>query len=477
MKRAHPQNCRDGLLWAPHAWIGTGSTQGWLRDVVLAIDSDGNWSSIESGVPRSVAHQREAEILDAPLIPGLVNAHSHAFQRAFAGMAERRKSAQDDFWTWRDRMYRVALAVSPVQLKAIAKQLYTEMLRGGYTHVCEFHYLHHDLDGSAYRDPLTMTWALVEAADEVGIGLTLLPVLYERAGFSASALRDDQRRFATNAAWVLDASGSVANRAQSSATSPLKAGVAIHSLRAASPASINALVASANGPIHIHVAEQTGEVDECLKTTGMRPVQWLSAHHALDSRWQLVHATHVTHDEINAVASAGAGAIICPSTEANLGDGTTDVAAWLAAGTALAIGSDSHVTRDWREELRLLEYGQRLQRRQRNVCAAPNDGQSSTAEHLFARINAGGASAAGYATWGIAVGARADAVLVDNEQPALLGVPASRTLDAMVFNSPSEPFADVLVAGRWVVRRGTPTAATGAEFAFRETMRALWPSE
>ncbi len=461
-------------LWTPQAWLGGDSSQAWAKDVLLEIDSSGHWSRIETGVPREVASQSDASLVDGPLLPGLVNAHSHAFQRAFAGLAERRDNEHDDFWSWRDRMYRVALAISPSQLKAVASQLYLEMLRGGYTHVCEFHYLHHALDGKAYDDPMMMSWMLAEAASDVGIGLTLLPVLYERAGFSAPSLRDDQRRFASNSVWVLDAARRIDDHATRTQGAPLNSGVAIHSLRAATPVSMRALIDAATGPIHIHVAEQTGEVSECIKVTGMRPVQWLAQHHALDTRWQLVHATHVTQEEIDAVARAGACAVICPSTEANLGDGTTEMPAWLAAGTTLSIGSDSHVTRDWREELRLLEYGQRLNLRQRNVCASPTDGHASTAERLFARITTGGANATGCASWGLTVGARADAVVANTHQAALLGVPAARTLDAMVFNSPSKRFDDVLVAGRWALRSAVHPVEAAIHANFASAMRALW---
>ena len=458
-------------LWAPLAWLNNSTGGAWARDVLLAIDASGHWSAITSGVDRAQATSANVQILAGPLLPGLVNAHSHAFQRAFAGLAERRENEHDDFWSWRDRMYRVALAISPEQLKAVASQLYVEMLRGGYTQVCEFHYLHHAPDGSAYDDPLMMTWMLIEAAREVGIGLTVLPVLYERAGFSAPALRDDQRRFATDAAWILGAQ----KRVNESASGALvNSGVAIHSLRAARPESISKLVASAQGPIHIHVAEQTGEVDECMKITGRRPVEWLFRNCALDSRWQLIHATHVTQDEIESVAQSGAAVVICPTTEANLGDGTTDIAAWLNAGTAMSIGSDSHVTRDWREELRLMEYGQRLQHRARNIAAFPLTDKAATAERLFARVTTGGAAAAGYALWGLTVGARADAVVVDQSEPALLGIPPTRTLDAMVFSSPGQPFANVMVAGRWVVRENECPLRVPAAQAFAVAMRALW---
>ena len=459
-------------LWAPVAWLGTAVSKGWANNVLLEIDAAGYWSNINVGVSREDAQQRSATVVNGPLLPGVVNAHSHAFQRAFAGLAERRHSEHDDFWSWRDRMYRVALAISPQQLKAVASQLYLELLRGGYTHVCEFHYLHHAPDGTPYDDPLTTSWMLIAAAQEVGIGLTMLPVLYERSGFTATALRDDQRRFGTNAAWVLDAQARITRYAQGG--SVVNAGVAVHSLRAASPASIQALASSAQGPIHIHVAEQTGEVDECITVTGLRPVEWLAKHHVLDSRWQLIHATHVTQSEIDSVARSGACAVICPTTEANLGDGTTDLGTWLSAGTALAIGSDSHVTRDWREELRLLEYGQRLQHRARNISASPATGHNATAERLLSRIVTGGAAAGGQKLWGLTVGARADALVVNSSQPALLGVPDSRTLDALVFSSPSAPFDDVMVAGRWLIRDGAHPKADAIAAAFNDAMRQLW---
>ena len=463
-------------LWARLAWLGAESSQAWARNVLLEIDAAGYWSSIAANVSREDAQRQGATVVNGPLLPGMINAHSHAFQRAFAGLAERRDSEHDDFWSWRDRMYRVALAISLQQLKAVASRLYLELLCGGYTHVCEFHYVHHATDGnpysSAYGDPLTMSWMLIEAAQEVGIGITMLPVLYERSGFTATSLRSDQRRFATDAKWVLDAQTRIAQHAPGSAT--LSAGVAIHSLRAASPASIQTLVKSAQGPIHVHVAEQTGEVDKCIKVTGLRPVEWLAKHHALDSRWQLIHATHVTPAEIDSVARSGACAVICPTTEANLGDGTTDLTAWLNAGTTLSIGSDSHVTRDWREELRLLEYGQRLQHQARNISASPANGQSATAERLFSRVVAGGAPACGHKLWGLAVGARADALVVNSSEPALLGVPESRTLDAMIFSSPSAPFADVMVAGRWVIREGVHAGSSAFASAFADAMRGLW---
>ncbi len=450
-----------GLFWAPRAWIAGR----WNESVLLRAGGDGHWAEVRT----ATAAPPQAEVLAGPVLPGLVDAHSHAFQRAFAGLAEQRDSVQDDFWSWRDRMYRVALRITPEQLRAVAAQLYAELLQGGYTQVCEFHYLQHDLDGRPYADPLALSWALADAAADTGIGLTMLPVLYQRAGFAAPKLREDQRRFATDA----NAVRALQRGLQRSGRPLLQAGVAIHSLRAAAPDSIARLVERLDDvPIHIHVAEQTAEVDDCLQATGRRPIEWLARHAPLDARWQLVHATHATREEIDAVARSGAGVVICPSTEGNLGDGLADLPGWLNAGVPMAIGSDSHVTRAWPEELRWLEYGQRLLHRQRNVGAAPAEGEPATAARLFNRALRAGGAAAGFKSWGLTLGARADLLVLDTQDAALLGIPAERLLDALVFSSPGRPFRDVMVAGRWVQRAQCTGGDTTARFA--DAMRALW---
>jgi len=456
---------RDGLLWAPVAWIGGR----WHHHVLLRI-AGGHWAEITAGVARPPV---EAAVLAGPLLPGLVDAHSHAFQRAFAGLAERRESDADDFWSWRDRMYRVALRITPDQLRAVASQLYVELLHGGYTQVCEFHYLQHDVDGRPHADPLELSWALADAAAEAGLGLTLMTALYERAGFAQQTLRDDQRRFAAGAQAVWTA----AQRIAASGRALLNAGLAIHSLRAAAPESIVALrdlAAGFVGPIHIHVAEQTAEVEDCLAATGTRPIEWLAKQRLLDQRWQLVHATHALAAEIDAVATTGAGVVICPSTEANLGDGLADLRGWLDAGVPLSIGSDSHVTRDVAEELRWLDYGQRLALRSRNVGAAPRDGEPSTARRLLSRVLDGGAAAAGLSGWGLKPGARADALVIDTREPALLGLPTSRLLDALMFSSPCRPWRDVMVAGRWVVREHQHAQSAVIAERFSAAMQAIW---
>ncbi len=439
-------------MWAPRAWMPVTGQPGrgaWQSDVLLEVASDGTWHSVQAGVPCPDDAQR----LSKPVMPGMVNAHSHAFQRAFVGLAERREAGSDDFWSWRDRMYGVALTITPERLLAVATGLYREMLQGGYTHVCEFHYLHHDLDGRPYADPATMAMALVEAARIAGIGLTLLPVVYERAGFDGHDLRTDQRRFAASVPFALR----VRDAVRQAATANVLAGVALHSLRAVTPASVallQSLTADDPGPIHVHVAEQTGEVEACIAATGLRPVEWLTRHVTLDARWQLVHATHTTPAEIAAVAATRAGIVVCPTTEANLGDGLPDLPGWLEADVPLAIGSDAQMSRGWSEELRWLEYGQRLMLRRRNVAASPETGYPSTAARLVDLCMVGGASAGGFTAWGLQRGARADLLVIGTDDDGMRGVDAEHLLDALVFASPARPFAATMVAGRWIVEIG-----------------------
>ncbi|MBK6864914.1 MAG: formimidoylglutamate deiminase [Ideonella sp.] len=455
-------------FWAPQAWL----VGGWRDGVLLRADSSGHWAEVAGGV---ATPPEGAQVLGGPVLPPLVDAHSHAFQRAMAGLAERREAGEDDFWSWRDRMYGVALRITPEQLRAVAAQLYVELLRGGYTQVCEFHYLQHRPDGRPYDDPLALSWALADAAQDAGLGLTLLPVLYERAGFAQPALRDDQRRFKTDA----EAVARLAAGVRAAGRPRVGAGLAIHSLRAAAPDSIRALCRLAEGiegPLHIHVAEQVGEVADCLKATGARPIEWLVRQGVLDARWQLVHATHAEPHEIESVARSGAGVVICPATEANLGDGLTDLPRWLAEGVPISIGSDSQVTRSWVEELRWLEYGQRLALRQRNVGAEPGV-QPATAARLFDAALAASAAPAGLARWGLVAGARADFLVLDPQDASLLGVPASHRLDALVFTSPGDAIRDVYVAGKRVVAERRHAAQDAIAARFAEAMRALWETD
>jgi formimidoylglutamate deiminase len=442
---------KSGFLWAPYAW-----TNGqWQANVLLEIGADACWVSVQTNVSKEQAHDLHAECLSSPILPGVVNGHSHAFQRSFAGCTELRAKAahaDDDFWSWRDRMYEAANRITPEQMRLIGRGLYTEFLRAGYTQVCEFHYLHHAPGGGHYPDPFAMSWALCDAAADVGIGLTLLPVLYQRSGFEAAGLRADQARFAGTTEWIKELSQAVRARARAQSTSAmLIGGLAVHSLRAASDTSIAALTNGHDGPIHIHVAEQTGEVADCIRVTGKRPVEHLAQLPEFDARWHLVHATHVEPAEIDQVARAGASLVMCPTTEANLGDGLTPMPQWLAAGVPLGIGSDSHISRDWREELRWLEYGQRLFARKRNVLGEPG---GSTGSRLFREIAIGGAAQAGFTKWGLQAGARADCLVLDLQASNLQGVELTHWLDASIFSAPGQPFEQVMVGGQWRLDSG-----------------------
>ncbi len=445
---------------APLAFVGGR----WARDVLLVAGADGSWQEVRQDCP--AAERADAETLAGPALPGIVDAHSHAFQRAMAGLAERSVPGHDDFWSWRDRMYAVALRITPAQLEAIAGFLYTELLAAGYTHVCEFHYLHNEPGGKPYADPMEMSQALVRAAQQAGIGLTLLPTLYMRSGFGASGLRPDQRRFASTPESVLR----IAQAVRQSATPRLTAGIALHSLRAVDEAALGECAAEARAagmPVHIHVAEQQQEVHDCLQHHGLRPIEWLLRHAQPNARWNLVHATQASASELQAVQRSGASIVLCPTTEANLGDGVFDLPAWLAAGGTWTIGSDSHVTRSWSEELRLLEYSQRLVLHQRNV-AARAGARESTAQVLLEGAMGGAAAASGLPLHGLAPGARADLAVVDPHAPALQGVPADNLLDALVFSGPAPRFCRVVVGGRDVALQAEPQR-------FLQAMRELWP--
>lgn len=451
-------------FFAASAWVNGA----WAQNVLLTVASDGTWSRVQPGCPPS--GRGGACVLAGPVLPGLVNAHSHAFQRAIAGLTERSQGAQDDFWSWRERMYAVALRIGPDQLEAVAAFLYQEMLQAGYTHVCEFHYLHNDTDGQPYANPLEMSLALVRAAETAGIGLTLLPTLYMRSGFGASGLNENQRRFASTPQAVLHMAETV--KAQTGHPGVITAGVALHSLRAIDKTALTEIAEAARGqmPLHIHVAEQRREVEDCLVHYGSRPIEWLLQHAPVDAQWNLIHATQATPDELDALRSRGAAIVLCPTTEANLGDGVFDLPAWIGASGRWSIGSDSHITRSWQEELRLLEYSQRLMLRQRNVAARAALGEGSAAA-LFEGALEGGTAAAGLPLGGLAVGQRADFMVVDAQSPALVGIPETHVLDALVFSSPQPVFSQVFVAGRRVPAKcDTPEVVRRMAHA----MQALW---
>lgn len=438
---------------------------GWADDVVVEVDAGGTILAVAAGTPGA-----GLPMIGRWVLPGLPNLHSHAFQRAVAGRAEHGRQGDDDFWTWREAMYAVAARLSPESLHAIAARVYAELLCAGYTAVCEFHYVHHRPDGTPYAPASAMSDALLAAAREAGIGITLLPTLYQVGGFDGRPLAARQARFAHA---VDDFLGLVSGlRAREDAE--LRVGVAIHSLRAVPPDSLAALLSTGvadAAPVHIHVAEQIGEVDDCLRERGARPVEWLLDHAAVDPRWCVVHATHLSSAERERLARSGAVAGLCPTTEANLGDGLFALPEWLALGGVFGIGSDSHVCVSAAEELRWLEYGQRLRLLRRNV-AAPKHG-GSTAQALWSAACLGGAQACGRSVGAIAPGCRADLVVLDHDAALFEGCSPDRALDALVFGGGQGGVRDVYVGGRRVVADGRHRDDARITARWRAVMRDL----
>jgi len=430
------RNFKAGQLWRPG---------GWQTDATLGVGADGRWLESTKSTPTTAS----IDSLGEWVLPAMPNLHSHAFQRAMAGLAERKGRVDDSFWSWRETMYAFAAAIGPDELQAIAAQLYVEMLKAGYTQVCEFHYLHHQPDGSAYAQPEAMSLALIEAAREAGIALTLLPVLYMSGGFDGRALTPRQRRFGHDVDGYLRLLESLRRHE----SDDVRVGIALHSLRAVPPDALHRVLASDAAkacPIHIHIAEQIGEVQDCLATRGARPVEWLFDHVEVDARWCLVHATHLTEAETASLARSGAVAGLCPTTEANLGDGLFPLADYLDARGVLGIGSDSHISISPVEELRWLEYGQRLTTGHRNIAAR---GQGvSVGETLWQAALQGGAQASGLPIGELHDGSRADLIVLD-ENSSLLAARNSRSvLDSFLFAGNTPLVRDVMCGGEWVVR-------------------------
>jgi formiminoglutamate deiminase len=410
-------------------------------------------------------------------VPGLANLHSHAFQRAMAGLTETAGPATDSFWTWREVMYRFLGRLTPEHVEAIAALAYAEMLEAGFTAVAEFHYLHHAPDGTPYADPAELAGRIVAAAAATGIALTLLPVLYSHGGFGGQPASPGQRRF-LNTLEGFEALHARARR-HAAAWPGTVVGAAPHSLRAVTPEQLDRLAAAnPDGPLHIHAAEQPKEVADCLAWSGRRPVEWLLAHQRIDARWCLVHATHMTAAETRALAASRAVAGLCPITEANLGDGVFALRDYLAAGGCFGIGTDSNVKLDAAEELRLLEYGQRLTHGARNVvaAAAATDGTSSGASSgrtLCDAARTGGAQALGRAPAALAVGAPADLVILDPEHPALLARSGDGWLDSWIFAADRGAIREVWAGGRRVVADGRHVAQETIRRRYAAVMRAL----
>lgn len=420
---------------------------GWARDVAVDVDGAGTIVAVATGVA-----QGDGERLAGRLVAAMPNVHSHAFQRALAGRTGRPSPDRDDsFWSWRQAMYAFLDRLDADAIEAITAQAYVEMVKAGYGAVAEFHYVHHDAQGMPYADPSELAQRIVNAARIAGIALTLLPVFYAHAGFGGMAPAPTQRRFVHTMQGFADLVERLRARA---ATEGFVLGVAPHSLRAVTPEELDHVVglAGPHGPIHIHAAEQTREVDECHAWSGMRPVEWLLARANVDRRWCLVHATHMTDREVAGLAASGAVAGLAPTTEADLGDGTFPGPAYWAAHGRVGVGSDSNTLVSPFAELRQLEWSQRIRLRRRNVLAPATGATVGT--DLWQRAARGGAQALAQPIGAIAPGHRADLVVLDDDEPVLASQVAEDSLDAAIFGAAAAPVRDVLVGGRWIVRDG-----------------------
>jgi formimidoylglutamate deiminase len=447
---------------ADHAFL----PDGWERDVRIAVDAEGLITSVETDY--SLADK--AIRLKGAILPGMPNLHSHTFQRGMAGLAERRGPSSDSFWSWREVMYRFLRQLTPEDVQAIAAMAMVEMLEGGFTSLAEFHYLHHDTDGRPYANRAELAERIAAAAAETGIGLTLLPVLYSHGGFGGAAPGEGQKRFlnALDDYLALHEASAVALREVPGSV----IGVAPHSLRAVTPEQFTKLLKILpNSPIHIHIAEQQKEVDDCLAWSGQRPVDWLTAHAGVDRRWTLIHATHLTAREVTAIAASGAVAGLCPITEANLGDGVFEGVAFLSQGGRLGVGSDSNVEISAPGELRMLEYSQRLKHRGRNMLASAED--ASTGETLYRAALAGGAQALGQPVGAIAPGCRADLVVLDLTHPTLASAGPRSWMDATLFNAGPTAIDQIYVAGKLLVEDGRHAAREAIAARYIKTMQRL----
>jgi formimidoylglutamate deiminase len=442
---------------------------GWADNVRIESDAAGYLTVVQAQGSPSGAIK-----LPGPVLPGMTNLHSHAFQRAMVGLTETRgPSVREDFWSWRQVMYSFVERLTPSQVEAIAGLLYAEMLEAGYTGVCEFHYLHHQPDGSFYPNHSEMADRIAAAAGAAGIGLTLLPVLYAQGGFGAIPTTDGQRRFRHEPDAFVDLV--LALRAKHAGSRQIRVGIAPHSLRAITKEGFLPVLTALRAddpamPVHIHVAEQIGEVNDCVAWCGQRPVEHLYDAYPVDRHWCLVHATHLTQGEIEAIARSGAVVGLCATTEANLGDGLFPTPEFLAAGGVLGVGSDSHVTVDPASEMRLAEYGQRLNQRRRSIIASP--AQPSVGSTLYAEALAGGARASGRRVAGLTPGQRADFLTLDDDHPLIGGRRGDCVTDSYIFGGDGRMVRDVWVGGQLVVAKGRHRSRPQLAARWRAAMRA-----
>ncbi|MBT8169450.1 formimidoylglutamate deiminase [Phaeobacter gallaeciensis] len=419
---------------------------GWLHNLRLSV-ADGKIAKLEADQT-----PQPSDVKVDTLLPSLANLHSHSFQRAMAGMTEVRAAGKDSFWTWRTLMYQFMEHVTPEQYQAIAALVFMEMQEAGYASVGEFHYVHHQPGGARFDSETELSERVFAAAGQTGIGLTHLPVLYTYGGAGQAELSGGQMRFGN----TVDQFKSLVAQARTKATETLGAdarvGIAPHSLRATSPADLNDVLEIQNGnPVHIHISEQPKEVTDIQNWLGARPVEWLLQNAPVDDQWCLIHATHMTSDETRDMAKSGAIAGLCPITEANLGDGPFNGVEYLAAGGAFGVGSDSNVRISLTEELRLLEYSQRLRDLGRNVIIP---GEGSVGDVLYLGAAEGGAQALGRSAGRIEVGALADLVAIQTDTPALLALREDQILDGLCFAAGDDVVSDVWSAGRHQVQNG-----------------------
>ncbi|MEP4770842.1 MAG: formimidoylglutamate deiminase [Roseibium sp.] len=450
----------DTSIFAEHALL----KNGWAKDVLISVDAGGRIRSVKSGTRPS--GKRTGILLPAP-----ANLHSHAFQRAMAGMSERRGSEpRDSFWTWRQIMFRFLDVLTPDDIEAITAFVQLEMLEAGYAAVGEFHYLHHQQGGVPYDNLAELSECIMAAADETGIGLTHLPVLYQYGGCDKRPLTPGQIRFGNDFS-RFQKLHELAAKALSSLPADCALGVAPHSLRAVTREDLSHTVALAGAsPLHMHLAEQVAEVEEVQLATGRRPIDWLLENHSVANNWCLIHCTQTTPEETLNLAKSGAIAGLCPLTESSLGDGIFDGVRYLDAGGAFGIGSDSNIRISLSEELRTLEYSQRLRDKCRASVATP---EKSTGRVLFEGAAKGGAQAIGRSSGTISDGQYADMVALNSSSIDLEGRQGDEILDAYIFAGDDRMVTDVWSAGRHVVQDGNHVKGDVIRARYRSTMASL----
>ena len=440
------------------------TSSGWQNEVAVAVDDAGIIESVEAGV-------KGGTLITGVAIPAVPNVHSHAHQRLMVGLAERAGPGTDSFWTWREVMYGFALKLSPDDLEAVAAQAYVEMLKSGFSCVGEFQYLHHQPDGGAYDEPAEMSLRCISAAEQAGVGITVLPTLYNYSGFGGQASTAGQRRFVNDADRFLEIYETLKGVC---GVNPLRRlGISPHSLRAVTPELLKSVLngIEKGARIHIHVAEQTKEVEDCLAWCGKRPVEFLLDNFDVSARWCAIHATHMSQDETQKLARSGAIVGLCPTTEANLGDGIFPAGQFMKQGGAIAIGSDSQITISPAEDLRMLEYSQRLRDRTRNALASGPG--ASTGRTLFDAVLKGGASCLDQPVGAIAAGKRCDIAVLDDEYPTMIGREQDAALDAWIFSAGNSAVKDVIVGGSHVVKDRRHIDEERIQKKFAETVRRL----